>query len=98
MSNQKMTKPAFRSVELDPMDARLEARAAEMVGSDPHISQVSRAARDDSNLGRSASLRHLPVWRARQRGPVSTSKYRTTPGSSSRPGRRGRWYPYGTSS
>jgi len=29
MSNQKMTRPAFRSVELDPMDARLEARAAE---------------------------------------------------------------------
>jgi len=26
MSNQKIAKPAFRSVELDPIDARLDAR------------------------------------------------------------------------
>ena len=29
MSTQKTTRPTFQSVELDPMDARLEARAAE---------------------------------------------------------------------
>jgi hypothetical protein len=79
MQTQKTNRPAFQSVELDPIDVRLEAKAAEKgVPTDmpdgDHLLRRAGLDRDPSIVGHLDIERlHPRSWRAQGRTPCSAA-------------------------